>query len=200
MEMRSLDLGNDMEEKGTLIITVNSTDGKIDQKKKVLRSNLIIESLITVALFFVLAVIAGIAIEYSLVITIGFIIATIFSYYLLHDSFWADIAPVKVYSNGVENFSSPLLKLRGISGFIERSRIESIEVEYYVFTGQMDTKNHDQVMFFKNNKNVILKLKNGRKKPLGRRFSHIVDEMVERMSKAWNVPVNQTERKFGRTR
>lgn len=189
-----------MDEKGTLIITVNSTDGKIAQKKKVLRSNLIIESLITAALFVVLAVIASLPIEYALVITGGFIVATIFSYYLLHDGFWADIAAVKVYSNGVENFSSPLLKLRGINGFIDKSRIESIEVEYYVFTGEMTTKNHDQVMFFKNNKNVSLRLKNGKKKPLGRRFSHIVDEMVERMSKAWNVPVNQTERKFGRTR
>jgi hypothetical protein len=189
-----------MDEKGTLLITVNSTDGKIDQKKKVLRSNLIIESIITAVLFVVLAVIASLPIEYSLVITFGFIIATIFSYYLLHDGFWADIAPVKVYSNGAENFSSPLLKVRGISGFINKSRIESIEVEYYVFTGEMTPKNHDQVMFFKNNKNVILRLKNGKKKPLGRRFSHIVDEMVDKMSKAWNVPVKQIERKFGRTR
>ncbi len=107
---------------------------------------------------------------------------------------------MKVYSNGVENFSSPLLRLRGIDGFINKSKIESIEVENYVFIGEMTTKNHDQVMFFKNNKNVTLKLKNGKKKPLGRRFSHIVDEMVERMSKTWNVPVNQTERKFGRAR
>ena len=189
-----------MEEKGILIITVNSTDGKIDQKKKVLRSNLIIESLITVALFVVLAFIAVLPIEYAGVITVGFIIATIFSYYLLHDGFWADIAPVKVYSNGVENFSSPLLQLRGINGFIDKSRIESIEVEYYVFIGQLNTKNHDQVMFFKNNKNVVLKLKNGKKKPLGRRFSNIVDEMTDRMSKAWGVPVNQTERKFGKVR
>ncbi|HEY3419678.1 MAG TPA: hypothetical protein VGK23_03920 [Methanomassiliicoccales archaeon] len=189
-----------MDEKGPLLITVNSTDGKIDQKKKVLRSNLIIESLITAALFVVLAVIAGLPIEYSLIITLGFIVATVFSYYLLHDGFWADISSVKVYANGAENFSSPLLKLRGINGFIDKSRIESIEVEYYVFTGEITTKNHDQVMFFKNNKNVSLKLKNGRKKPLGRRFSNIVDEMVERMSKAWNVPVNQTERKFGGTR
>ena len=189
-----------MEEKGSLIITVNSTDGKIDQKKKVLRSNLIIESLITVALFVVLAIIAALPIEYALVITLGFIIATVFSYYMLHDSFYADIAAVKVYSNGVENFSSPLLKLRGISGFIDKSRISSIEVEYYTFTGVMDTKNHDQVMYFKNNKMVVLKLTNGKKKPLGRRFSQIVDEMVERMSKTWNVPVNQTERKFGKTK
>ncbi len=189
-----------MEEKGSLIITVNSTDGKIDQKKKVLRSNLIIESLITVALFVVLAVIADLPIEYSVVITIGFIIATIFSYYMLHDGFWADIAAVKVYSNGVENFSSPLLQLRGINGFIDKSRMESIEVEYYAFTGEMTTKNHDQVMFFKNNKTVSLKLKNGKKKPLGRRFSNIVDEMVDTMSKTWNVPVNQKEIKFGRTR
>jgi hypothetical protein len=119
---------------------------------------------------------------------------------MLHDGFWADIAAVKVYSNGAENFSSPLLKIRGISGFIEKSRIASIEVEYYTFTGELNDRNHDQVMFFKNNKTVTLKLKNGKKKPLGRRFSNIVDEMVERMSKAWNVPVNQTERKFGKTR
>ncbi len=72
-----------MDDKGILIITVNSTDGKIDQKKKVLRSNLIIESLITVALFVVLAIIASLPIEYALIITAGFIIATIFSYYLL---------------------------------------------------------------------------------------------------------------------
>ena len=189
-----------MDEKGNLLITVNSTDGKIDQKKKVLRSNLIIESLITAALFVVLAVVAELPIAYSLVITVGFIIATIFSYYLLHDGFWADIASVKVYTNGAENFSSPLLRMRGISGFIDKSRIESIEVEYYVFTGEMTPKNHDQVMFFKNNKNVSLRLKNGKKKPLGRRFSHIVDEMVDKMSKAWNVPVNQVGRKFGRTR
>ncbi len=189
-----------MDEKGSLIITVNSTDGRIDQKKKVLRSNLIIESLITAALFIVLAVIAALPIEYALIITLGFIIATVFSYYALHDSFYADIAAVKVYSNGVENFSSPLLQIRRISGFIDKSRIESIEVEYYTFTGEVTTKNHDQVMFFKNNKNVTLKLKDGRKKPLGRRFSHIVDEMVERMSKAWNVPVNQNERTFGRTK
>jgi hypothetical protein len=189
-----------MDDKGTLLITVNSTDGKIDQKKKVLRSNLIIESLITVALFIVLAFVASLPIEYALVITAGFIIATIFSYYLLHDGFWADIAPVKVYSNGVENFSSPLLQLRGINGFIEKSRIESIEVEQYVFIGEMTPKNHDQVMFFKNNKNVVLKLKNGKKKPLGRRFSNIVDEMTDRMTKAWNVPVNRTDRKFGKTR
>jgi cell division protein FtsW (lipid II flippase) len=179
---------------------VNSTDGRIDQKKKVLRSNLIIESLITVALFVVLAFIAGLPIEYAVIITLGFVAATIFSYYLLHDGFWADIAPVKVYSNGVENFSSPLLKLRGIDGFIDKSRMESIEVESYEFTGELGPKNHDQVMFFKNNKNVTLKLKNGKKKPLGRRFSNIVDEMTERMSKAWNVPVNQIERKFGKTR
>jgi hypothetical protein len=189
-----------MDDKGTLLITVNSTDGRIDQKKKVLRSNLIIESLITVALFVVLAFVASLPIEYAVIITLGFVVATVFSYYLLHDGFWADIAPVKVYSNGVENFSSPLLKLRGIDGFIDKSRIESIEVEYYEFTGELTTKNHDQVMFFKNNKNVVLKLKNGKKKPLGRRFSNIVDEMTERMSKAWNVPVNQTERKFGKTR
>jgi hypothetical protein len=189
-----------MDDKGILLITVNSTDGKIDQKKKVLRSNLIIESLITAALFVVLAVIANLPIEYSLVITLGFIIATIFSYYLLHDGFWADIAAVKVYSNGVENFSSPLLSLRGINGFIDKSRIESIEVEYYTFTGQLTPKNHDQVMFFKNNKNVVLRLKNGKKKPLGRRFSNIVDEMTDRMSKAWNVPVNQKERRFGKTK
>jgi hypothetical protein len=189
-----------MEEKGTLIITVNPTDGKIDQKKKVLRSNLIIESLITAALFVVLAIISALPIEYALIITVGFIVATIFSYYALHDSFYADIASVKVYSNGVENFSSPLLMLRGISGFIDKSRMASIEVEYYTFTGEMNTKNHDQVMYFKNNKNVYLRLKNGKKKPLGRRFSNIVDEMVDRMSKAWNVPVNQVEQKYTRTR
>ena len=189
-----------MDEKGTLLITVNSTDGKIDQKKKVLRTNLIIESLITVVLFVVLAFVAALPIGYALVITLGFIIATVFSYYLLHDGFWADIAPVKVYSNGVENVSSPLLRMRGISGFIDKSRIETIEVEQYVFTGVMTPKNHDQVMFFKNNKNVVLRLKNGKKKPLGRRFSNIVDEMVDKMSKAWNVPVNQIERRFGRTR
>jgi hypothetical protein len=189
-----------MDEKGTLIITVNSTDGKIDQKKKVLRSNLIIESLITAALFVVLAFIASLPIEIALVISVGFIVATIFSYYLLHDGFWADIAPIKVYSNGVENFSSPLLKLRGISGFIDKSKMDRIEVEYFTFTGVITSKNHDQVMFFKNNKNVYIVLKNGKKKPLGRRFSHIVDEMVDKMSKTWNVPVNQTERKFGRTR
>jgi hypothetical protein len=195
-----LDRVNAMEEKGILIISVNSTDGKIDQKKKVLRSNLIIESLITAALFIVLAVVASLPILYSIVITLGFIIATVFSYYMLHDGFWADIAPVKVYSNGVENFSSPLLRLKGISGFIDKSKMESIEVEYFTFTGEMNTKNHDQVMFFKNNKNVALRLKNGKKKPLGRRFSHIVDEMVAQMSKTWNVPVNQKEIKFGRTR
>jgi len=189
-----------MDEKGTLIITVNSTDGKIDQKKKVLRSNLIIESIITAALFVVLAFIASLPIEVALIITLGFIVATIFSYYLLHDGFWADIAPVKVYTNGVENFSSPLLKIRGINGFIDKSRVDRIEVDYFTFTGEITTKNHDQVMFFKNNKNVYLVLKNGKKKPLGRRFSNIVDEMVDRMSKTWNVPVNQTERKFGRTR
>jgi hypothetical protein len=189
-----------MEDKGSLIITVNSTDGKIDQKKKVLRSNLIIEMVITAALFIVLGVISSLPIEYALVITLGFVIATVFSYYTLHDSFYADIASVKVYSNGVENFSSPLLKLRRVSGFIEKSRISSIEVEYFTFTGVMTDKNHDQVMYFKNNKMVYLKLTDGRKKQLGRRFSNIVDEMVERMSKTWNVPVNQTERTFGKTR
>jgi hypothetical protein len=189
-----------MEEKGSLIITVNSTDGKIDQKKKVLRSNLIIEMVITAALFVVLGVISSLPIEYAIIITLIFVIITVFSYFHMHDSFYADIDPVKVYSNGVENVSSPLLKLRHLSGFIEKSRISSIEVEYYTFTGVLTDKNHDQVMFFKNNKNVDLKLKNGKKKPLGRRFSNLVDEMVVKMSKAWNVPVNQIERKFGKTR
>jgi hypothetical protein len=189
-----------MDDKGILIITVNSTDGKIDQKKKVLRTTLIIESAVTAVLFFVLAVVAELPIEFALAITAVFIVATIFSYYLQHDIFWADIAPIKVYSNGVENFSSPLLRMRGISGFIDKSRIESIEVENYVFTGELTPRNHDSVMYFKNNKNVVLKLKNGKKKPLGRRFSNIVDEMTERMNKAWNVPVNKTERKFGRTK
>jgi hypothetical protein len=55
-------------------------------------------------------------------------------------------------------------------------------------------------MYFKNNKNVVLRLKGGKKKQLGRRFSNIVDQMTDRMNKAWNVPVNKTERKFGRTK
>jgi hypothetical protein len=189
-----------MDDKGILIMTVNPTEGKIDQKKKVLRNNLIIESLITIALFFVLAYVADLPIEIALAIAFVFAIATAFSYYVLHDSFYADIAPVNVYSNGVENFSSPLLRLRGINGFIDKSRIASVEVEQYTFTGELTPRNHDQVMFFKNNKKVVIKLKNGKRRSFGRRFSHIVDEMTDSMKKAWNVPVNLTDRRFGKTR
>jgi hypothetical protein len=144
-------------------------------------------ALIILAMFILLVLLSikvgdGIPMAVYDLIIVSFLPMVTLTFLFISDYHNAYTEPIRIYSNGLEAFSSLINKVMGTDGFLTRSMLQGVElrdvsVDPNAMTG--------------NDKSIIVELKNGRKRMIGIRSQKVAKEIAMTVSLLWELPVKE---------
>lgn len=172
-----------MQERGILVGSVESTDPNASKKKLVLLVEWISLPIVVMILF-------GLALSSEaggdenwyvfLVVLFGLLPLEVVTMIYVANQFHAHTEPIHIYSDGVDAYSSIINKIRGVDGFIHKSRLVGVELRDMTVNSQ-GKRDYDRA--------ITLELSDGKRRMIGIRSREVAADMARTMSLMWMLPV-----------
>ncbi|MDD1755318.1 MAG: hypothetical protein LUQ39_00585 [Methanomassiliicoccales archaeon] len=168
-------------DKGVLVRAIESTDPMAQRKRMVLLTEWVSLPIIAVVFLGLLLYMDMEGNDYFyvvLAVLMGILLMEAFTVLFIANHFHAYTEPIKIYSEGVEAYSSTLNKLRGVDGFLQKSDLLGIELRDVSVNGQ-GQRDYDR--------SITLQLSNGKHRLIGIRNREAAMDAAKTMSLMWEL-------------
>ncbi len=177
-------------DRGTLIEIVESEDSRKTVRERLPWFGLVLMTLVSAFLLIYEAFLPWSYYVILIIVCFSGIAGSILQFLVLRHVFFRTTRPIKIYSNGVEPFPSPFYRLKGLSGFISKDRMDRIEVKVFLaYPTQESQRRPGGSDRIKSDLMIVLHTRDGKYRILGARSRTTAERVARAMQRAWNIPV-----------
>jgi hypothetical protein len=166
-----------------LVQAIECTDPLVGSRRKALRIEGVALGILAAFILLVLLSIKvddGISMAVYGLIFLSVLPMVAITFLTMSDHHNAYAQPIRIYSNGLEAFSSLSDKLRGTDGFLSSSMLRGVELKDVSVDLRTRTECHSL---------ITVELKDGRKRVIGIRSRQVAREIAMTLSFLWGLPV-----------